>query len=61
MVIIMDNEKYEYKTSELNEMDNKKINSYCNEYGMNLGSSRRKQNDIFDKALRLKRFKNEEN
>ena len=57
----MDNEKYEYKTSELNEMDNKKINSYCNEYGMNLGSSRRKQNDIFENALKLKRFKNDKN
>lgn len=60
MVIIMDNEKYEYKTSELNVVGNKKINSYCNEYGVNLGSSRKKQKDIFDNAFKVKRIKNEE-
>jgi len=56
----MDYEKYEYKTSELNEIGNKKVNSYCNEYGMNIGCSRKKQNNIFDNALKLKRFKNNE-
>ena len=58
----MNEDKYEYKASELNEdYGNKQIKSFCNEYGINLGSSRRKQNDIFDNALRLKRFKSDEN
>ena len=62
MVIIMNEERYNYKTSDINENDERiKIKNLSNEYGFNLGSSRKRNNDIFDNALRLKHFNNEQN
>jgi len=56
----MNEEKFNYKASDLNLSDNKsRIKAICNEYGLNIGSSRRKQVDLFDQALKLKRFKSE--
>lgn len=49
--------KYDYKASELKK-DNKTYYNICNEYGINLGSTRRKTEDVFDKALKLKHFTN---
>lgn len=54
---IMNDEKFLYKASDLTDIYGK---SSCNEYGINLGSNRRKKVDIFENALKLKRFKNEE-
>ena len=58
----MNEERYNYKASELNECEIKEnLKNICNEYGFNLGSSRKRNNDIFDNALRLKHFNNEQN
>ena len=53
----MNEEKNFSKCSDL-KCDNKsRIKSICNEYGLNLGNSRKKQIDLFDEAMKLKRFK----
>lgn len=58
----MNEEKFNYKASEINECDERnKIKNVCNEYGFNLGSSRKCSVDIFDNALRLKHFRNDQN
>ena len=55
----MNNERNVSKCSDL-KCDNKsRIKSICNEYGLNLGNKRRKQEDLFDEAVKLKRFKSE--
>lgn len=55
----MDEERHASKCSEL-KCDNKtKVKSICNEYGLNLGNSRKRQEAIFNEALKLKRFKSE--
>ncbi len=53
------NERYEYKANEI-ESSNYGYRHIINEYGTNLGSSRRQNNDIFDEALRLKHLRNPE-
>lgn len=58
----MNDEKFNYKACDLNEGEERvKIKNLCNEYGVNLGSSRKNNNDIFDNALRLKHFNNNSN
>ena len=56
---MMNEEKYNYKASDLNQNNKSRIKAICNEYGLNIGSSRRKQVDLFDEAMKLKRFKSE--
>ena len=55
----MNDEKNLSKCSDL-KCDNKsRVKSICNEYGLNLGNSRKSQKDIFNEAMKLKRFKSE--
>lgn len=52
---------YEYKANDLNASENKVlINELCNEYGFNLGSNRKRKIDIYDNAIKLKHFNNEQ-
>ena len=55
----MDFETYEMKANEMRTEDIKKYQGICNEYGINLGSKRRKNNDVFEKAIKLKHFTEE--
>jgi len=55
----MDEERYTSKCSELKCNNKTKVKSICNEYGLNLGNSRKRQEAIFNEALKLKRFKSE--
>jgi len=55
----MNDERNVSKCSDL-KCDNKsRIKSICNEYGLNLCNKRKVQNDIFNEAIKLKRFKSE--
>lgn len=51
----MNEEKFDYKASDFQCDEKNRVKSICNEYGVNLSSSRRKQVDLFEQALKLKR------
>ena len=57
----MNDERFNYKANEINENDERnRIRNLCNEYCFNLGSSRKRNDDIFEVALKLKHFNNEQ-
>lgn len=57
MVTNMNEEKYNYKASDLKQNNKSRIKSICNEYGLNLGNKRKNYEDVFDASVKLKRFK----
>ena len=57
----MNDERFNYKANEINENDERnRIRNLCNEYCFNLGSSRKRNDDVFEVALKLKHFNKEQ-